>query len=256
MINSWTEFIIQSQHNRSFVNKNIKLHINNIRFIREHKYTKRILYNDCYEPFDYVHSLYPGVGVKNATVFYTLPTVLQEAGFIGLGGFYDLKSRIVIITDCVDSFESKYQSKYTLDEVLCHELIHYASSYSSPMSSKDLEEEIAYGLTIPYLQSKNYSDSDIIQNHLLAYLSTIVDKSKIYKTVLTKNYSEQSLLHVTSVETLELLLSNCTDEIEQSIMKEAWVLGQRMIDVYSRHKKNTLKEIPSEYQKIDIDDDI
>lgn len=261
----WADFIRQARHARSFIQKKVELNQQNINNIREHKSTIRINYysdfndgltrNGFYaDAYDYVGKLYPSVGVKAASVYYSPASVLAAFGFAGVGGFYDIESRIVVITDCIDSYQTRYKADFTLDEVLCHELIHYAANFKQPVASRELEEEIAYGYSIKYLQTiKNRSDDFIIRKNLFPYLITVVDKGKVYQKVLTSLYSPAALAK-SSEEALKLLVVQNADAVAKGIEDEAYNIGMNMIKLYGIAKEiDTLK--PSSKVILDVDDE-
>jgi hypothetical protein len=258
----WADFIRQSQHARSFVKKNIELNHNNIKSIREHKSTVRICYlNDLLErnglfadAYDYVGNLYPSVDVKGASVYYSPPSVLYNFGFSGAGGFYDIQSRIIVITDCVDSYK-EHKAQFTLDEVLCHELIHYAAMFKQAQSKRELEEEIAYGHSIKYLQvNKKHADDFIIRKNLFPYLVTVVDKSKVYQKVLKSLYSDEALSKL-SEDSLNLMVQKHHANIQKGIDEEAYSLGLHMIKIYGINKQED-SEIKQSRMIIDVDDEL
>ena len=255
LYSGWADFIRASQHARSFVKKRIELNKNNIRAIKEHKQTRRLLYDEYPLAFDYVANLYPAIDIRAAMVFYSPSAIVSYFGFPGVGGFYDVGSQIVVITDCLDDYEAKYKAEFTVDEVLCHELIHYCANFKKPLSSRELEEEIAYGHSIKYLQLiKKHSDEFIIRKNLFPYLISVVNRSKVYQKVLPTLYSQQALAKA-SEESIKILATQHKAEIQKGIENEAYDLGLNMIRIYGVEQFDICKKEPSKVI-LDIDSEL
>lgn len=204
--------------------------------LRQFKQTRAIAYPEYKEAFDYVDKLYPQAGVKQATVLYTSKAVLNEVGYRGVGGFYDIQSRIIVISNYVSPsnfFDDGIKSEFTIDEVLCHELIHYAANFNRPSSSRCVEEEIAYGKTVNYLRSRGRTDDFIIRKNMMPYLVSIVDKHKLLSEVLVKAYPNQLPdIAAASEATKRALIGGLSKKLEEAILNEAYSIGQRMIELY------------------------
>lgn len=169
----WGDYIKQRGRVRAERQQRLELNRDRIKKITSHAKSRTILYPEYGSAFDYVHCLYPFAHVRSATVYQVPRAVCEAIGYTGAGGFFDTQSKIVVITDCVETdypSPMKIMAKMTPDEVLCHELIHYAANYKNPVSSRGVEEEIAYGKSIGYLREKGRSDDDIIDNVMLPYL--------------------------------------------------------------------------------------
>src|ERR1035437_7408603 len=69
--------------------------------IRNHSTTKVIRYPEMKEAFDYVHELYPSVGVKQSMVYHAIKPLMIDIGYTGVGGFYDTRNRVIVITDWI-----------------------------------------------------------------------------------------------------------------------------------------------------------
>lgn len=231
----WADFIRQKEQARSAVRKSFQLTADRLTRIKSYENTRRVKYPEYKEAFDYVHELYPFAGVKQAFVYHTPKYFLNEVGYGGVGGFYDTYAKVVVITDWLGDDEShnpkKVQAKFTIDEVLCHELIHYCANYKLAVSSRNVEEEIAYGKSIGYLRLKGHSDDFIIEKNMMPYLMTAINKGDVYRHVLLKHF-DPDLLAKASTETLEKLLEPLGDEIFRAMKDSAYKLGEQMLSAY------------------------
>lgn len=230
----WANFIRDKQTERSAIRKAFELSADRLARIKSYEHTKRIKYPEYKEAFDYVHNLYPAVGVKQAFVYHSPKYFLQEVGYGGVGGFYDTAAKVVVITDWLSEGEYneyKISAEFTTDEVLCHELIHYCANYKLASSRRVVEEEIAYGKSIGYLRLKGRTDQFIIEKNMMPYLISTVDKFSVYREVLVKHFDEQ-LLAKASVETINKLLEPLDKEIFRATKAAAIKLGERMLVAY------------------------
>jgi len=182
--------------------------------------------------YDFVDKFYPSANVKQANIYITSPYLLRYYRYNGIGGFYDLDSRSIIIsTYLIDEEQVEYGIKgiFELDEILCHELIHYASMKNSPASTRYLEEEIAYGKSAIYLAEKGRSKEWIIKNNMLPYLINIVDKNSAKKRFL-KKIDPSNIC--TNDDTVELLIKNNLKNWIDLLIEDSYVLGEKIINKY------------------------
>jgi hypothetical protein len=230
----WADFIRDQQRHRSVVRKSFELSRSRLDRIRGYSKTHRIVYPEYKEAFDYVHELYPSVGVKQAIVYHTSKALLNEVGYVGIGGFYDTQARIVCVTDWMGSGEYEdmgVNAEYTIDEVLCHELIHYCANFRLPVASRGVEEEIAYGKSVGYLRLKGRSDDFIIEKNMLPYLMSVVDRGQVAKKVLLKSYSEEDLASVRA-STIQELIKPFKRAIHKQTIEDAKLIGKKMLLIY------------------------
>ena len=250
----WADFIRDQQHQRSVVRKSFELSRLRLDKIRNYDRTRRIVYPECKEAFDYVHALYPSVGVKSAIVYKTSKALLDEIGYVGVGGFYDTQARVICVTSWMG--EGEYDelginAEYTIDEVLCHELIHYCANFRLPCATRAVEEEIAYGKTIGYLRLKGRSEDFIIDKNMLPYLMSVVDRGEVIKKVLLKHYKEADLASV-KMATIQELLKPLGKQIHKETVEAARVLGLKMFGVYAGGVKVAK---PAHHRQLIIEDD-
>lgn len=249
---NWSTYLNNSVQQRHRLQAVSALNAEKIKFLKENPLTKRISYQELSPPFDYVHNLYPEANVKQAFVYHAKSHSLLEAGYGGVGGFYDIESRIIFVTDFI-YVDSDVKAEFTIDEVVCHELIHYAANYKMRCSSRKVEEEIAYGKSINYLRSKGRTDDFIIEKNMLPYLLSIVNREEIYREVLLDRYGDK-LLSGLSEKAFNILLKDETHNIKSKMKIEAIKIGKNILDKYD----NKL-EMPFElnnYKQIHIDGDL
>jgi hypothetical protein len=210
--------------------------------------------------FDYVHELYPNSSVKDATIYQTSKAVLYEVGYKGVGGFYDTNARVVVISNWIsptEDYNDPYRAEFTIDEVLCHELIHYASNFSRPVSSRTVEEEIAYGKSINYLRSNGRTDDFIIRRNMMPYLISAIDKQSIMYKVLYESYPTQIPdLAAISEEAQVMLVRQMAQKLEKAYFEAAYEIGKKMIELYGDNKiADTQIETPKAGRNLIMEDD-
>jgi hypothetical protein len=232
----WTDAIRYDTKLRRDAKKRAELSASALTRIRESKSTKRIMYPEMKEAYDYVNALYPEAGVKNVVALHATKHLLDDVGYRGVGGFYDTRTRVIVISDSVsptetDEFESS--AEYTLDEVLCHELIHYGANADKPLSGRNLEEEIAYGKSVGYLRSKGRSDSFIIEKNMMPYLLSIVDRQVVLQRVLSKEEMTLDAFSRLGGEQQEYMLDKLRTKLGKEMLEVAKEIGHRMIALYS-----------------------
>jgi hypothetical protein len=254
-MSSWDDYFSDLDRKRNIKRKSFQISLQRLEKLRNHKSTRRILYPEMNTAFDYVHSVYPFANIKQAMVYHVSKAILDDVGYRGIGGFYDIAARVVCVTDWSPKFSEidGVYTEYTTDEVLCHELIHYGANFNNASSTRAVEEEIAYGKTIKYLRMKGRSDDFIIKHNMMPYLLSVVDRKTAYYSVLKKNYSEEALLKV-GRSTIELLVQQNWDSIVKVMLENAYILGKKMIELYSGDEIILVPVKPTSRQ-LDIDDD-
>lgn len=254
-MNSWDEYLRSVSEKRTRVRKAYKLGADRMESIKSYSGTRRILYPEMKDAFDYVHAIYPFANVKQAIVYHVSKAMLNKVGYSGVGGFYDSVLRVICVTDhVVQEDEYGVTAEYTLDEVLCHELIHYGANFKNALSSRAVEEEIAYGKTVNYLLSRGRTPDFIIKRNMLPYLMSIVDKKEVYRKVLTAKYDEAMLVKVSS-ETINTLVKQEQKTIIEGIKAEAYSIGKRMIDLYG-DTPVIAKAVKPTFRRLDLGDDL
>ena len=232
----WVEYIRLQNQNRSVIRKSFYLTKTRISKILANTDVKRIIYPQYKEAFDYVGSLYPSVNIRHVHVYHATKAILNHVGYRGVGGFYDPQSKIVCITEWAGEGEyDAINAEYTIDEVLCHELIHFAANAKCPLSSRSVEEEIAYGNSVGYLRSKGRSDQFIVEKNMLPYLLSIVDSGEIVKEVLTKYYKND--IARISTSTVDELVKLHKKEIKKQTIEKAKEKGYQLVAIYGNAAK-------------------
>jgi hypothetical protein len=229
--------------------------------IRESSRTKRIVYPEMKEAYDYVNDLYPDAGIKNVVALHASSATLNEVGYRGVGGFYDHRTRVIVISNSVaptetDDFESS--AEYTLDEVLCHELIHYGANYDKPLSNRNLEEEIAYGKSVGYLRSKGRTDDFIIHKNMMPYLLSVVDRWEVLHRVLLKEGVAADAFAAMDSERQEALVDKYRVKLRREMLAEAREIGMRMVSLYSPVKVEEVPNVSHQFmgkRNLILDDD-
>lgn len=252
----WDDFLRDQETVRSTVRKQHKLSDDRLRKIRSSSLTRRINYPEYQEAFDYVDKLYPFVNIKKANVYHTSSAILFEVGYVGMGGFYDIGNRVVVITDQYPSANiggAALNAEFTTDEVLCHELIHYCANFKNNASTRECEEEIAYGKSINYLRMKGRTDDFIIRKNMMPYLISVIDRKAVIHRVLTQRYNVATL-HSMSKEGIQALLEQEYAAFRKELIADAYKLGERMIALYG-DKIDTAPLVKPRPRQLDLDDD-
>jgi uncharacterized protein YifE (UPF0438 family) len=240
----------------------VQLILENMKKIKEHSSTKIIKYPQQKEAFDYVDILFPKCNVKEAVIYKTNYTVLKKLGYGFAEGFYSRLHKIVVICDKRDKVETKKQSPWSIirakisqDEVIVHELLHYCSDkQDNYTTSRNIEEEFAYGHSIAYMRKKGYSDDKIIKDNFLPYLVSTVNDFSILKKILNKHGYSTEEIDVMSKPQRSKLFKKYEQELVDEIVKEATKTGQEIIRIYSDKKISNNIIVETGNQKLDFMD--
>lgn len=149
-----------------------------------------IKYPEYKKAYDYVEAKFPGFNVLNVTIYKIRRQDLIEAEYEGVGGLYVPGKRAVIVSDLPTGGDTnthgtkKIIAKLSIDEVIVHELLHYVSHKIYRSNDVNMEEEFAYGHSVPYLIKKGYTDNEIIKCNMLPFLYGAVDHEKLLKKIL------------------------------------------------------------------------
>lgn len=228
-IDNWASYIKYANTLRNNIREKILLSKEKLDNIIKNQNTTRLYYEEIKEPFDYVDNLYIDSDVKNAVVYKTTQSILEENGYFGIGGFYNIYCKTIIISDNIhsDDFSNLFNidSKYTIDEILCHELIHYASNMTCSSINKNVEERIAYGLSVPYLRKKGRTDDFIIRYNMMPYLVSVLNKDDIIKEYLNKNKYNKNTQCSEIFDYDKYVLKN-------KFINEAYRIGENIISEY------------------------
>jgi hypothetical protein len=173
----------------------IEKHRKSMDKIRKSPNTKRIVYEDYPEAFNYVDKLFPGSNVKNVVLYKVSPKLLEALGYGRVGGFYDRESKEIVIASYAPTYKSlsparyntSIQAKIKKDEIIAHELCHYCFVEEGGTSpSREIWEEFAYGWTLGYLRKKGYTDDQIIKWNYFPFLVDIMSE-KALEIILFRN---------------------------------------------------------------------
>lgn len=206
-----------------------------------------IKYPEYAEAYNYVEKKFPGLNVFNVTVFKVSKKDLAEAGYDGVGGLYVFGRKQVIASDFLTggtfSEDRKIVAKITFDEIIVHELLHYVSHKIYRTHNVMMEEEFAYGHSVPYLKSKGYTDSEIINYNMMPFLYTCVNQELLLEKLLKEKNIKPSnfngILRKIKSGTCETKMKEVVDKIQEDLHKRTLEIatqkGQFLID----HYKNT-----------------
>lgn len=215
--------------------------------IISHNKTKKIVYPQYKEAFEYVDKLFPDVEVKKVSIYECDREFLNEVGMGHSAGFYHIQTGIIVV--CPDSDYSKNKdtiwttvvASVKTDEVIVHELLHYVSLYNGVGSCKALEEEFAYGNSVQYLRNKGRSDDEIINQVFLPYFITTIDTIKIAVEVLIENGYDIDEVKSKTEEEQNSIMESLDKFLFEKTKKEATNLARQFINIHTEELKE--KEI-------------
>jgi len=209
--------------------------------IKAHDKTKEIHYADSKAAYDYVDSLFPQANVKDVIVYRASRKFLDRLGYKGIGGFFNILEKVVVIPDEMDfktswkeTIWSSIKAKLTQDEVIAHELLHYVSdAMEKRTNSTYVEEEFAYGNSYGYLKSKGYTDEYIIEFNFLPYLIRAIDSHEIRDKVLSENGYDVEDFKSSSQETQKKIMKKVEKDLFKMAKEKAMEMGREIISIYS-----------------------
>ena len=225
------------------------------------KNKKIIEYPEYKDAFDYVEKKYPGLNVLSVKIFEVPKEELEDIGFGGAGGLYVFSQKKVIVSDKPSGTFDKntISARLSKDEVIVHELLHYVSHKFSKSNSLIMEEEFAYGNSVPYLISKGFTDEDIIKHNMLPFLYGIIDTNGVLKEVLLgkgitkaqfnsllRNYNKDR-----ENKKYKEAVSDIYKELHEKTMSKALEAGQFLVDKYRDLPDGEVND-ESDYDHIDI----
>jgi len=213
----------------------------NLNKIIESKNKTVIEYPEYKEAFDYVDRKFPGMNVLNVTVYKIPRRELEDGGYGGVGGLYSFHNKSVIVSDRLtggfSTDKNVVVASLSTDEVIVHELLHYVSHRISRSKSVILEEEFAYGNSVPYLKGKGYSDTEIIEGNMLPYLYTIMNRGDILNEILKKRGIQRkqfnSIIRQSEIEEYATAAELIKAELHDRTLSAAIKAGEFMIEKYS-----------------------
>ena len=214
----------------------------NIKKLTDHEGTEEIKYPAYKEAYEYVDNLFPGVGVKDIKIYKASSFLMEKLGFGSAGGFYDKIYKNIIISSTsklVRRNLHKYsiQAHITKDEVIVHELIHYCFNEDKISSSREIQEEYAYGYSIGYLRKKGYSDKQIIKNNFLPYLYQISYQKSLKSILGRRNIGLREYQNYSDYKKTRFMRANYKYVFSKA-MEIANEKGQQIVDVYNKKLEN------------------
>ena len=233
----------------------IQLVKDHIKTIKSDLNTKKIIYPEYQEAFDYVDNSFPEAKVKNVIVYRVSRELLNKLGYDGVGGFYNSVTKNIAVGDKLDISQSKFRATLEIDEIIVHELLHYCSGIDFNFQSVILEEEFAYGNSIQYFKNKGFDNDKIIKDYFMPFLVSITDVEKISKSIIyTKCPSSKDF--GTSNKKIQELVKQYELEIDDAIIEECFIKGYKIIKVYDDKNKeqNNIVEDEKQYNFVDLID--
>lgn len=216
MPSDWFEIIKSSDRLPSSPMRITPDSVHKINKIRESRYSNQIDYRDAPYVFKHVSELYPQVDLKSAEIIRAPFALIEDAGYYGMGGFYDINSRTVVVSDSMPVGDFSSES-IPFDVTLAHELIHYASCFKYPPMSIIEEEKLAYLGSMNLLYKHGKSFQWIVDNYLISFFMLLIPKSKAAESILLDIYGLNFIID----STLEMLL-NMINREENNIQK-LWI---------------------------------
>jgi hypothetical protein len=216
--------------------KQISLTVEKSEKIKNNLSTKKILYEDYPEAFDYVGRIFPDIDVRSIDVRQATPLLLSKLGYDGIGGFFERVTKTVVVAAhqlvSVNSGRFSVKAKLHRDEVVVHELLHYCHHTLGHNSSVNLKEEFAYGWSYGYLKSKGYTDEEIISDNYLPYLYNVCYKDGFFNVINNSNLTVEKLRKV-SPAVRERLITPLKSRIHKEVRRLATEKGKEIIRIFS-----------------------
>lgn len=220
-----------------------------------------IKYPEYKNAFDYVEGKFPGLNVLNVIIHKVSKQDLIDAKYEGVGGLYIPGKKTIIVSDTPSGGTANTHGKkqisanLSIDEVIVHELLHFVSH--KIYRSKDLimEEEFAYGYSVPYLISKGMTDEQIIKNNMLPFLYGIVDSEKLLKKIIEerkiKPNSYNSYLRKINQNTASKEIVDFVNkirlELHERTIEIAIKKGQFLVDHYRDVPNGDINDSDNDY---------
>jgi len=205
--------------------------------IKKNPSTKKILYEDYPESFDYVGDIFPDICVKSIDVRQSSPLLLKKLGYDGIGGFFERITKTIVISahQLVSHNLNRYSIKAKLkrDEVIVHELLHYCHHLIGSNPSVNLKEEFAYGWSYGYLRNKGYSDEQIIKDNYLPYLYGVCYKDGFFNVLRKENISIEKIRNASPLRR-ERIIHPLKSKIHKEVVRLGTERGMEIIRIYKK----------------------
>lgn len=232
-INDEMELSYKLAENRK---KQVELTVDISERIKANPSTKKIIYEDFSEAFDYVGNIFPDIDVKSIDVRQASPVLLKKLGYDGIGGFFDLITKTVVVSahQLVRHNLSRYSIRASLnrDEVIVHELLHYCHYANGSYTSVNLKEEFAYGWSLGYLRNKGYSDEDIVGKNYLPYLYNVCYKDGFFNILRSEGISREKVQKASAIGR-NRIITPLKGKIHKEVVRLATEKGFEIIRIFA-----------------------
>ena len=204
--------------------------------IKKNLSTKKILYEDYKEAFDYVGRIFPDIDVMLIDVRQATPLLLRKLGYDGIGGFFERVSKTVVVAShqlvSKNLTRNSVSAKLHRDEVIVHELLHYCHHTLGSNPSVNLKEEFAYGWSYGFLKNKGYIEEEIIKDNYLPYLYNVCYKDGFFNILKEEGISIEKMRSVSKFAR-DRIISPFRSKIHKEVLRLAKLKGHEIIRIYS-----------------------
>lgn len=220
-----------------------------------------IKYPEYNKAYDYVESKFPGLNVLNVTIYKVRKQDLIAADLGGVGGLYIPGKKAVLVSDLPSGGSTNTYGKkaisasLTIDEVIVHELLHYVSHKFYRTHDVMMEEEFAYGHSVPYLLSKGHTKEEIIRYNMLPFLYGAVNHKKLLSKILeekkiksnTYNSYLRKIDNKTAGNEIIKVINNIKNELHERTIELATKKGEFLVDTYDSVPDGEVNDDNNEY---------
>jgi len=222
--------------------KSVRLTVELATTIKNNLSTKKILYENYEEAFDYVGKIFPGIDVKKIDVRQCSPLLLKKLGYDGVGGFFEKTTKTVVISAhklVTSTSRFAVSAKLKRDEVIVHELLHYCHDSIGSNIGSNLREEFAYGWSMPYLRKKGYSDEEIIRDNYMPYLYKVCNDEGFLNVLKSEGVGVDVFRKYSNVAKNKFT-NRVSNKIHKEILRLATDKGREIINIYEKKMQDGL----------------
>jgi hypothetical protein len=222
--------------------KSVRLTVELATTVKKNLSTKKILYEDYKEAFNYVGKIFPDIDVRTIDVRQCSPLLLKKLGYNGVGGFFEKTTKTVVISaHKLVSTVSRFSvnAKLKKDEVIVHELLHYCHDSIGSNIGSNLREEFAYGWSMPYLRKKGYSDEEIIKDNYMPYLYRVCNDEG-FLNILKSEGVDVSTYRKYSNVAKNKFANRVSSKVHKEILRLATEKGREIINIYEKKMQEGL----------------
>jgi hypothetical protein len=219
---------------------------NKLKKIKNSPSTTKINKNDFIEAFKFVDERFPYAEVLYASIYLCSEAELARVGYQGVGGFYSrVSSEIFICDQTTCSYNSDFDICINMDneDILVHELIHYTASFLNRVWPVDMEEEYAYGYSVPFFEKKGWSEEEIIKNYFLPYFINAIPLEVVLRKVQEDKEFVDEILKIRDEREAYKILAKRMHEISMPIATDRCRKIYRNNSIYSVKKIKDQKPI-------------